>query len=519
MEIFLDPSTYAALATLIVIEVVLGIDNLVFIAILAEKVPPHQRAHARVVGLLLALLMRIMLLTVMSHLIHLTEPLFSLGQMAFSARDLIMFVGGLFLIYKATVELHERLESSEHQFAPTKNHARFWTVVVQIIILDAVFSLDAVITAVGMVEHLPIMVIAVTVAILLMLLAAKPLTEFVNTRPTVVVLCLGFLLLIGLSLIAEGFQVSIPKGYLYAAIGFSILIESFNQVGSYNKQRSERKKPLRVRTAQAIFRMLGEEGLVFATPEPSPDEPSKPSPSGFVDSEEVTIVSRVLTLSDRTVRSIMTHRSDVAYLELEETLEEQKEFLFDEAYNLVPVCRGGLDNVIGVGYSSTFLSDLVNLGKIQEENLIEPLIVPETMRVMQSLKVLRSAMPHFLLVADEYGTIEGIVTAIDVFEALAGDMAEEGEPPTIQHLSDTSWMVAGSIDVHLLEHMLDVEGIASDSHDYTSLAGFMLVQLDRLPELGDHFDFEGFRFTVEEIDERRISLVRVDSTPTRKQAK
>lgn len=511
MEIFLDPSTYAALATLIVIEVVLGIDNLVFIAILAEKVPPHQRAHARSVGLLLALIMRIMLLTVMSHLIHLTQPLFSIATMDFSARDIIMFIGGLFLIYKATVELHERLEASEHQFAPAKKHSSFWTVVMQIIILDAVFSLDSVITAVGMVEHLPIMIIAVTVAILLMLIAARPLTEFVNQRPTVVVLCLGFLLLIGLSLIAEGFHVSIPKGYLYAAIGFSILIESFNQVGSYNQRRSESKKPLRVRTAQAIFRMLGEEGLVFATPEATTTaEPAPPSPDRLIDSEEVNIVSRLLTLSDRTVRSIMTHRSDVAYLELEDTVEEQKNFLFEEGYNLVPVCRGGLDNIIGIGYSSTILSDLVNEGKIHDDHLLEPLIVPETMRVIQALKVLRDAMPHFLFVADEYGTIEGIVTTIDIFEALAGDMAEEGEPPAIQALTESSWLVEGSADVHLLEHMLEIEGIASESHDYTSLAGFMLVQLDRLPELGDSFDFNGFRFTVKKIDERRISMVKVE---------
>lgn len=511
MEIFLEPSTYAALATLIVLEVVLGIDNLVFIAILADKLPPQQRNRARVIGLSLALLMRILLLTVMSHLIHLTNPLFHIGETSFSARDLIMFVGGLFLIYKATIELHERLDTGEQQFASTKTHVRFWTVVAQIIILDAVFSLDAVITAVGMVEHLLIMIVAVSIAILLMLLAAKPLTDFVSGRPTVVVLCLGFLLLIGLSLIAEGFNFHIPKGYLYAAIGFSILIESFNQVSNYNKRKSERKKPLRIRTAQAVFRLLGEEGLVYATPDSTiTDEPPAPSPSGIVNSEEVNIVSRVLTLSDRTVRSVMTHRSDVAYLELNDTIEEQKEFLLEESYNLVPVCRGGLDNVIGVGYSSTFLSDILHEGAVQTEHLQEPLIIPETMRVINALKVLRTAMPHFLLVADEYGTIEGIVTAIDIFEALAGDMTEEGEPPTIQNINESTWLLAGSVDVHLLEHFLNIDDVASESHDYTSLAGFMLVQLDRLPELGDSFEFNGYAFTVEEMDERRISLVKIE---------
>lgn len=220
MEWIADPTIWAGLATLVVLEIVLGIDNLVFIAILADKLPKQQRDKARVVGLLLALVMRLALLASISWLATLTKPMFIVAEHPFSGRDLIMLVGGIFLLFKATMELNERLEGKDEEQHGARKGARFWPVVAQIVVLDAVFSLDSVITAVGMVDHLAVMMIAVCIAIGLMLLASKPLTRFVNAHPTIVILCLSFLLMIGFSLVAEGFGYHIPKGYLYAAIGF-----------------------------------------------------------------------------------------------------------------------------------------------------------------------------------------------------------------------------------------------------------------------------------------------------------
>jgi len=257
MEFLLDPSIWAGLFTLIVLEIVLGIDNLVFIAILADKLPPKQRDKARLIGLSLALIMRLGLLSLISWIVTLTTPLFSIGEFSFSGRDLILLLGGLFLLFKATMELHERLENRDMNAGGNKGYASFWAVVVQIVILDAVFSLDAVITAVGMVNNLAIMMTAVVIAMGVMLLASKPLTNFVNAHPTVVVRCLSFLLMIGLSLVAEGFGFHIPKGYLYAAIGFSILIELFNQIARHNFMRHQERRPMRERTAEAIQRLMG----------------------------------------------------------------------------------------------------------------------------------------------------------------------------------------------------------------------------------------------------------------------
>jgi len=257
MEFLMDPSIWVGLATLVVLEIVLGIDNLVFIAILADKLPPHQRDKARRIGLALALIMRLGLLSIMSWVMKLTTPLFSIADFGFSGRDLILIFGGLFLVWKATMELHEKLEGKIYVENKNPVYAGIGAVITQIVILDSVFSLDSVITAVGMVDNIYVMMVAVIIAMGVMLLASKPLTRFVNQHPTVVMLCLSFLLMIGFSLIAEGFGLHIPKGYLYAAIGFSILIESLNQWRIRNFNKNTDALPLRARTADAILTLDG----------------------------------------------------------------------------------------------------------------------------------------------------------------------------------------------------------------------------------------------------------------------
>lgn len=216
-----------ALATLTVLEIVLGVDNVIFISILAGKLPKHQQPRARQVGLLAAMLMRIALLFSLAWVIGLTAPLFSLFGRAFSGRDLILFGGGLFLLAKATHEIHDRLEGPEGE-RETRVLPSFSGVIVQIMLLDIVFSLDSVITAVGMADHLSIMVVAVVLAVVIMMVSAGTISAFVSDHPTVKVLALSFLLLIGVSLVAEGFGHHIPKGYIYFAMGFSVFVEMIN---------------------------------------------------------------------------------------------------------------------------------------------------------------------------------------------------------------------------------------------------------------------------------------------------
>jgi len=222
-----SPEALTALLTLTMLEIVLGIDNIVFISILTAKLPPNQQDKARIIGLSLAMFMRIGLLFSISWLVGLTEPIFSIGGYDISGRDLIMLGGGFFLIWKATTEIHEKLEGAEHETA-ARAVSTFTSIIIQILLLDIVFSLDSVITAVGMADDLGVMVTAVVIAVAVMLVASGPLSRFVQNHPTVKMLALSFLLLIGMTLVADGFHQHIEKGYIYAAMGFSVFVEILN---------------------------------------------------------------------------------------------------------------------------------------------------------------------------------------------------------------------------------------------------------------------------------------------------
>lgn len=258
-----DPGAWAALITLIVMEVVLGIDNLIFISILTNKLPEHQRPRARQIGIGLALVMRLVLLSTIALIVGLTAPVFDLGfagalddhgypsfETAFSWRDLILLAGGLFLVWKATKEIHHNVDPTPTTDVLDKKGQvvrNFGAAIFQIILLDLVFSIDSILTAVGMTDHVPIMIAAVIVAVTVMMLAADPVANFIHKNPTVVMLALGFLLMIGMVLIAEGFGVHVPKGYIYAAMAFSALVESLNMM-SRNAQK--KNAALQGQTAQ-----------------------------------------------------------------------------------------------------------------------------------------------------------------------------------------------------------------------------------------------------------------------------
>ena len=235
MELLASPAVWLSFATLALLEVVLGIDNIIFLSIITDKLPKAQQPLARRIGLALALIMRIVLLSMVAWIASLTNPIFSVGDHAVSWRDIIMLSGGLFLLYKGTGEIHHTLEGQEEGHGNIKSVTFFW-VIVQIAILDLVFSLDSVITAVGMSDHLPVMIAAVVFAIAVMLFAAEPVSKFVHDHPTIKMLALSFILLVGVVLVADGLHFHIPKGYLYFAIAFSLGVESLNLMAAKRRQ-------------------------------------------------------------------------------------------------------------------------------------------------------------------------------------------------------------------------------------------------------------------------------------------
>jgi predicted tellurium resistance membrane protein TerC len=222
-----QPETWIAFLTLVALELVLGVDNVIFISIMAGKLPQNQQQRARRTGIMLAVVTRILLLLSLSWIIGLTEPLFSVVGFEISGRDLVLIIGGLFLLWKSVHEIHQRLEGEEGRVS-AKVGAAFWSVIFQIMLLDIVFSLDSVITAVGMVDHIEIMIAAVVIAAVVMVFTSGPLGNFVERHPTIKMLALSFLLLIGFTLIVEGLHQHIPKGYIYFAMGFSVLVEMLN---------------------------------------------------------------------------------------------------------------------------------------------------------------------------------------------------------------------------------------------------------------------------------------------------
>ncbi|WP_409306256.1 TerC family protein [Pectobacterium sp. B1J-3] len=520
MEWIADPTIWAGLATLIVLELVLGIDNLVFIAILAEKLPKEQRDKARVVGLLLALLMRLVLLSSISWLVSLTTPLFTLFEHTFSARDGIMLVGGLFLLFKATVELNERLEGKDEEQQAQRKGAKFWPVVAQIVVLDAIFSLDSVITAVGMTDHLLVMMSAVTIAIFLMLLASKPLTRFVSEHPTIVILCLSFLLMIGFSLVADAFGYHIPKGYLYAAIGFSVLIEMLNQVSQFNRRRFlSSSVPLRQRTAEVVLRILrgNHEEAELDNQTSSMIADNTHAGHEVFNQQERRMIERVLGMAQRTVSSIMTSRHDIDPVELHASQNELSQLLNSNLHTrLVITDSETSDEPLGIVHISELLQQQLNQEPFDLSILLrQPLVFPEQLSLLLALEQFREAKTHFAFVVDEFGSVEGIVTLSDVMETIAGNLPLAGEEidarHDIQQNEDGSWVANGYIPLEDLTMYVPLT--LDEKREYYTLAGLLMEHSQRIPQSGDKLSIDNYQFTILTVESHRIMKVLI--TPNR----
>jgi len=510
MEWLADPTAWLGLLTLIVLELVLGIDNLVFIAILADKLPPEQRDRARVLGLSLALIMRLGLLASISWMVTLTEPLFDVFEKSFSGRDLIMLFGGIFLLFKATMELHERLEGHVTQQSGSTAYALFWPIVAQIVVLDAVFSLDAVITAVGMVDELSVMMIAVIFSIGIMIIASKPLTAFVNAHPTVIMLCLGFLMMIGFSLTADGLGFHIPKGYLYAAIGFSILIEVFNQVARSRRKRGLKGNlPRRERMAHAVLRLLGgRKPGVEEVGEDIVDMLDGDAEDAVFDRRERVMISGVLQLAQRPIRSVMTARTDVDMIDLADDEAIIRQQLMASSYSRLPLIRSGrVEEPLGFVHKKELLNGLLAGGQPDLEHLTRTAInLLETFSILNALDQMRAKSTHIAFVVNEFGDFVGILTMTDILESIAGELpdASETEGPDLVEEGD-GMLVNAAMNLSHLRERIGFKARACD--EYQTLAGLVMSLLDRLPAIGDELQWEGWRLKVVQVQERRVTRV------------
>ena len=507
MEWLTDPTIWVGLLTLVVLEIILGIDNLIFIAILADKLPPHQRDRARVIGLSLALLMRLGLLASISWVMSLTAPLFTVFALEISWRDLILVLGGVFLLIKATIEIHDRLEAGPPEHADSVAHARFWPVVAQIVVLDAVFSLDSVITAIGMVDEIYVMMAAVVIAMIVMIVASKPLTTFVNAHPALVILCLGFLLMVGFVLVADGLGYHVPKGYLYAAIGFSVLIETFNQLALRNRRKWAASIPRRQRTADAVLRLLGGVPVpssAAAGADVSAVIPEAATEQGFAPAEKA-MVRDVLALADRPVQTIMTPRPEVAWIDPGDPKETVLAEVRNSAHRQFLVSRGSVDDVVGIARKEDILALCLDDKEFDLIHAVqEPIAMHEGASILDTLDMFKRAPVDMALVVDEYGGLQGIVTQTDLLEAITGDLPDAEHPePEVKELEDGSFLVDGAMSIYDAQQRFDL-GTLPDG-DFNTLAGFVVFLFDRIPAVGERVESHGWSFEVSDMEGLRIN--------------
>jgi CBS domain containing-hemolysin-like protein len=421
------------------------------------------------------------------------------------------------LLFKGTVELHEKLESRSQDYKKTVAYAGFGVVVSQIVVLDAVFSLDAVITAVGMVDHLAVMMTAVIIAIGVMMAASKPLTHFISAHPTLIILCLGFLLMIGFSLVADGFGFHIPKGYLYAAIGFSILIESLNQVASYNRRRFfSGNSPLRERTADLVLKLIRgrPDPAVVGTDIAAVAAPADASP--VFNPVEQKMVENVLKLAGRPVQSVMTPRPDIIWIDADSPADSWRHFLEQYPFNRYLLARGDLDQLLGVVEARALLNQVLSGMQLNPSaaNLTQPLVLPEQITALNALEVIRRHAIPIAMVVDEYGSIQGIVTSDDLLAAIAGEpeVLHGQELPMVVSTGADKWDVDGTLDLSELRTLLSINALP-DSRGFYTTAGLLLVQFGKVPKSGDWIELENYRLTVAEMEGHRIKRIRIEKQP------
>ncbi len=509
-----DPAAWIGLGTLALLEIVLGIDNLVFISILSSRLPEHQRRTAFTTGLSLALFMRLALLSVIAWVVGLTEPWFSVWGHAFSARDTILIVGGLFLLLKGTTELHERLEGPLPDARRNTRHAVLWQVIAQIVALDAIFSLDSVITSVGMVKEVPVMMLAVIAAVAVMLLASRPLTRFVDRHPTVIILCLGFLLMIGLSLIMDGLGFHVPKGYLYAAIAFSALVEGCNQLALRNRRRRLSSRNLREATAETVLKLLGGKAHDGSAHMELAALAGRCEGAEVFDPDERDMVARAIRLGGKSARHVMTPRSKVERLDPDAAPEAVRHLAATARHVRLPVLRDGADDIPGVVDLREVLLKADDAA-FDIATLIRPVpVVFEHTPLTDLLELFRIEDASLAVVVDEYGAAAGIVTPRDVLLALVGPPVEL--PSSAQNASreDDSRLMPGRLptdEVLALLHLPSDEAGTS-----ATLAGLLLEWLGHIPTCGESVRRLGYVWTVEAMDGLRIDLVRIrpDTEPS-----
>jgi len=514
MGLTLDPSTTLIdLLVLIIIEVVLGLDNLIFLTILIKKLPPQHRTQARILGLFLSVLIRILFLSLLSWSTSLINPFYSNQYFTCSIRQTILFFGGIFLSCMALLELYNKIFYKKKEKIKKKKYSKLWTIVFQLVLLDTIFSLDSIITAIGIINNIILMSLAVIISMFFMLFISKSLKKFMTTYQAIFMVCLSFLFMIGISLILESFNLNIPKNYLYFAVGFATFIEFFNQLSKYHFSLYQYSRPIRTRILEKVFKILKNEKKknkkFFNSKNKINNQKNSSIKDIEFDKEEKYMIYSLLNLAIRPIKSIMTPRAEVSWININTPHAEIKKKLLETPHSLFPVCKGELDSIIGVVRAKELLSVIENkknVLKFVSKNL--PIIISENINPINLLKILKKSKGNIVIIINKFNIVQGLITPLDFLKAIAGDFPDADETPDIIK-EKNSWLVKGQTDLNSLQQLLKIKNFSDDKIKHASIAGLLIEKKGSMPIQGDIIKISSFHFNIVKIKNYKIDLIRI----------
>ncbi|VFP81125.1 UPF0053 inner membrane protein YoaE [Buchnera aphidicola (Cinara kochiana kochiana)] len=519
MYFFLDPSAWAGLFTLIFLEIILSVDNIIFIAILSKKLPYNQRNQARYTGLILALFMRFGLLIIASRLINLTKPIIVSKFFVFSIKEILLLIGGIFLFFKSIFELINNIKNIDSKSKTNKTTQNFWYIVFQIVILDAIFSIDSIMIAVGMINNLLIMISAVTISTILMIFLSQLFIKFINSQKNIIILCLSLLLMISLHLITESLGLYIPKEYLYTAIIFSLFVELMNQIRIRNITIQQSKKPFRKKISHAIFKIIKE-----TIPNNQNKEknliPSKyiknnsklylknTSYSKEMQNKEINIITNALKLSNYSINDIMIPKKDIVWIDITKDYENIKNTVANTSYSTLPICQNKLNEIIGVVPTKKLIKIINNNEDIHNFAIqYPPIIILDILNIINVLHLLRYSQHNMIIISNESGIIQGIIKPVDVFKKIVGKFLDSSYKPEVI-INKDNWIVQGTTHLNNLRKILNIDFISSNN-SCNSIADFLINKHKKIPVTGTILYYKYYYFHILKSSSYQILLIKI----------
>lgn len=506
----MDLAAWLGLTILTGLVVLRAVESFVLLNALSVRLPSDTRDRVRRSSVLWFLAASALFAVLAQWVMRFDTPLLSVGLFHLSLKDLMYLVGGFYLLAQATSDLMDYGQGKSVASGDSRVYKSWTYVSVQALVVVSFLSLEVVALGLVVSNDIVVWLAAYVIGAAAVWFGLQPMARFVSIHRTALVLAAGFVLMSGFALLAKptvGFEVA---PYLYVAIVFSGLVA----VLWYLAQRKALVPQVsaRERLVETVLRMFGQR-LSEQDGEDLGEraEQDQTLPLGI---EQRNMMSGVLTLSERSVNSIMTPRTEVSWIDIDDEPQRIREQIEQAPHSFFPVCRGNLDNIIGIGRAKRMIADLLTHGRIQQNRLREPIIVHDTIDIMRLIGTLKNSRGQLVLVADEFGAIEGLVTPIDVFEAIAGEFPDEDEAPDIVPDGENRWRVDGAADLHILEQELEIDGLVNEDEEYSTLAGYLLNHFGRLPNVGEGFTYETgacvITFKVVRLERRRIAMVHVE---------